>query len=222
MRVDYSQAEARAQRHKGYLAHYLAFDVVAEVRDRCDPLAAEIAGMGVKFKDQRAADELGQVLIEPGFRVVQVASAVHQLRLDLIRLLARRGSAEVRGRLSAVVSDRATGVRPVIDNDGLRSGTWVDALVAHVEPLRVDLAELVAGRPAGVVDDVDAALTDALRGPQVWDGLDQTVRDLERRVEYLHQQVAAHARARRAFADLEAERERNRAAADLQRLGLRA
>ena len=134
--------------------------------------------------------------------MVAVAVAVHQLRLDLTRLLARRGSAEVRGRLSAVVSDRAAGVRPVIDSDGLRSGAWVDALAAHVEPLRVDLTELVAGRPDGVVDGVDVALSDALRGPQVRDGLDQTVRDLENRVEYLHQQVAAHERAQRDYGHL--------------------
>ena len=46
MRVDYSQADARVQRRSGYgeLVHYLEFDVVAEVRDRCGPLASEIVG----------------------------------------------------------------------------------------------------------------------------------------------------------------------------------
>jgi hypothetical protein len=99
---------------------------------------------------------VGEVrLLAPGFHVVRVAEAVHRLFWDLTTVLAgAKLSAEARARVAAVVGDAAHGRRPAVDNDGLRSGGWVDAVARHVEPLAADLARVVAQRPADRVTGV--------------------------------------------------------------------
>lgn len=222
LRVDFSQAEARERRRNGfaYLVHHLDFDLTVEVRDRCAPLAAEVAELLVEwpfFLDPRCEEVDQPELLAPGFHVVRLAMAVNRLRAELAGVLAARLDAGGRARLAAVVRDPAHGRCPEVDNDSLRSGGWVDALVLHVEPLSADLAGVVAGQRAGFVSEFDNALAGALRGP---DSFDQAVLELERRIPEIRRAKVSRLRLERYVAGQAAVRDRKRADDDLRRLRL--
>lgn len=224
MRVDYSQADARVERRKGFgsTVHYLDFDLVAEVRDVCTPLAEEIVDLlsaAPLFNDPRAAEVTVEVLYAPGFHVARLAQAVHRLRRGLADVLAGVLPAAGRARIAPVMLDAAHTRPPVVDNESLQSGSWADVLVAHVEPLSADLAELVAARPKGFVSDLDTALSDALSGFDV-DYFDQAVRLLEQRIVDVRRIKADWFRHQRAIAAQAAERETERSAEVLRKLGL--
>ncbi len=198
----YSQTEARKQRRKGFghLVHYTGFDVVAEVHDQVGPLASEIAELlstGQSFLDPRANDVGQNLLWFPGLAVDQVAKAVLQTRADLVAAMAPLARGEARARLSTLVSDSDFKSPLAIDNDLLRTGYWVDGLVACVEPLAADLAALVVAQPAERVSLLDRAISDALRGSEGW-GFDYRVRQISeeaiprlRRAQQVHRRHAA-------------------------------
>jgi len=223
LQVDFTQAEARRERHQGFIGstHYLVFDAVAEVREQAGPLVGEIRellGTPPVFREDRADEVAGVVSIAPGFYVVRLAQAVHRARIKLAEVLARvPSSPEVRERLAAVVRDPAQQRRPEISDEVVRSGAWLDVLVAHIEPVSEILAPVVASRPQGRVTEVDAGISAALGGPE---GFDQAVRDLRGRVEVLRRVKRDWRRRERRLAAQEAQRERQRVEDSLRRMGL--
>lgn len=175
------------------MVHYASFDVVAEVRDQAGPLASEIAGLlsaGPQLFDPQRPEIR---LWFPGFHVDALAKAVQQLRDDLVLAMAPLLTGDARARLAEFVGAPGFKQALVIDNDLLRTGYWVDGLVACVEPLAADLAELVAAGPVHVISRLDQAISDSLRGPDSW-GFDYRVRVLAEQIPRLRQQQVVHLR----------------------------
>lgn len=190
--VNCNQVEARAKRSRGWLyeVHYLVFDVCAEVSDLCRPLADEIRLLradGIRLADMRDCFPWtnGDVpLPEPIRDVRSIAKSVHGLRLALVKALAGLPSAAVpdggRERLGAVVRDPVHRAAPEVSVDDLDTAAWVDSFVAHVEPVSADLAAVVASRPAGIVSDLDVAISEAMSMSD-GRGLDHEARALAQR-----------------------------------------
>jgi hypothetical protein len=219
----YGQVDARERRRLGFgsLVHYLGFDLVAEVRDQAGPLAVEIAGLlsEQSFWDPRAK-EIGQDGLHfPGFAVVRVATAVYQARADLVAAMAPRVCGEARERLSALVASPAFTQPVEVDNDLLRTGYWIDGLVASAEPLSTDLAALVAAQPAELISPLDQAISAALRGSDGW-GFDHRVRELAEQIPRLRKEQQVHRRHAAEEAERVAAAEAGQTREALRQLGL--
>ncbi|MEN4449984.1 hypothetical protein [Mycobacterium sp. SM3041] len=219
----FGQLEAREERRKGFgrLVHYDAFDLASELRDQCGPLAGEIARLvSVEpLKDPRAL-EVGQPdLWFPGYAVIAVATAVCQLRADLVAAMVPHANDELRERLSALVISAGFRAPLAVDNDLLRTGYWLDGLVAIAAPLSTDLAELVAAQAPRKVSVLDRAISDALRGPDAR-GFDHYVRLLAEEIPKLRRNQEAHRRIRAWEAERAAAAESDRTRDALRQLGL--
>lgn len=226
-RVGFSQSAARERRRRLECPHYLEFDPVAEVREQCAPLAAELADLlssPPMFLDPRRGEIDIPVTLFPGFHVARVASSVGRLRRDLVAALASADPGS-RLKLSAVVSDPVHERGPVVDDDGLMSGAWLDALVAHLEPVSGALGAVVAGRPRNVVSALDVAISYALSGADssgedYFTFLDPAVRELGVAVERLRGQKLSYREHRRFVAAAAADREAAAREARLRKLGV--
>lgn len=225
-RVDFDQADGREQRRQGWDVHYASFDLCAEVEAQCRPLAVEVQALladGVRLADRRNFGDGVPPLLEPLRDVREIAKEVCGLRAAVVELLAKQSASGLpegaRDRLAALVRDPAHKTVPEIDEGDLYDGSWVDFLVAVVEPLNSDLAAVVAAQPAGQVSELDVGLSDALSSDSLV-GFDQRVVMLRNRLPGLRNRrqlaLSGRALAKAAVQD----RERERVAADMRRLRL--
>jgi hypothetical protein len=214
--VEFPQPVARERRRRQLRTNYGAdFDLVAEVREIVSPLAAQVSEVLAGPIVLRDTSVDGKPLALHA-EVQAVATAVHELRNAVVELLARdkQISAQARARLSAAVGADP----PYVTDEQLRSGAWVAALTGHVGPLAGDLAALLgrsaATATAGCVSSVSESLVEALRP------LDSAALSLARRVPKLREHQERWAARPARDAERAAQRERERRARELQRLGL--
>lgn len=233
-KVDFSQDDARTRRRAGWgiEVHYVEFDVVAEVEAQCRPLADEVRELtsgGVLLSDTRGVRSLFLDLggeppgVDPHYEVRTIASAVHSLRLSVVKILAEVSVSALpdggRERLGAVVRDPAHANVPDVSVDDLKTGAWADALMGHVAPLRDDLTAVVAASRPGRVTALDDAISEALSTPDLR-GLDQSARALEHRMPELRYRRALLMDSRAARTALAQQRDQERVERALRELRL--
>lgn len=208
----FTQDELRARRRAKLSAVYTReFDLTAEIRDICEPLA------------RRAAQQSNPAHMF-GPRIRDLVDAVHgELVSTLVGWFAEADAQQRTEHLARDTGKRTAAIRLLVDlaprpraphigDDELASGDWATALVELARPYSEPLSDLLArSRPPGDpnlrgVASRSERLCDLLRE------VDSAARQLEIRIEKAEQ--AAHRRTFAALTPDEAKR------AELRRLGI--
>lgn len=207
-----TQDELRARRRAGFPVVFTGeFDLTAEIRDICDPLARRAAAQSnpPHMFGPRIRDLVDAV---HGELISTVVGWFAELDAQTRTQHLARDTAKRKAAIRLLVNLAPRPLTPHIGEDSLTTGSWATTLVELAQPYSDPLADLLArSRPPGdpnlrAVASRSERLCDLLRE------VDTAARQLEIRIEKAEQ--AAHRSTLAALTPDEAKR------AELRRLGI--